>query len=141
MAIGGSAVCITVDQVIEAGRRMAGELLEAAHSDIEFEEGRYRITGTDRTVTLPDVALASFEQAERPGQRGLAFEVRVGGRHGLVGLIAQWALLRRVEPPLVAEAALPCVLTILKPYQGPKRGPAWTEETDIVNARWLSNEK
>ena len=78
MAIGGSAICQTSDRVVDAGRRMAAELLEAADADIEFEQGRYRIAGTDRSLSLTDVALASFDESKRPEdvQPGLASSVR-----------------------------------------------------------------
>ena len=66
MVIGGSALFRTVDKMIESGRTMAAEVLEAAEADIDFDEGRYRIAGTDRKVSLEDVALASFDDASRP---------------------------------------------------------------------------
>ncbi|HLU06447.1 MAG TPA: xanthine dehydrogenase family protein molybdopterin-binding subunit, partial [Woeseiaceae bacterium] len=78
MAIGGSAICLTTDQVIDAGRRLAAELLEAADTDIEFEQGTFRIAGTDRSLSLMDVALASFDDSKRPDdvQPGLASSER-----------------------------------------------------------------
>ena len=45
---------------------MAAEVLEAAEADIEFDEGQYRIAGTDRTASLEEVAVASFNDAVRP---------------------------------------------------------------------------
>lgn len=66
MAIGGSALYRTVLSVIDSGRKMAAELLEAATVDIEFDEGLFRIAGTDRRVSLHDVAMASFDDSRRP---------------------------------------------------------------------------
>jgi carbon-monoxide dehydrogenase large subunit len=66
MAIGGSAICQTTERVIDSGRTIAGELLEAADTDIEFEGGIYRVAGTDRSVSLADAALASFDDDTRP---------------------------------------------------------------------------
>src|SRR5690606_7658592 len=66
MAIGGSAICLTTDRVVDAGRRMAAELMEAAEIDIEFEQGAFRIAGTDRSLPLVEVALASFDDSKRP---------------------------------------------------------------------------
>ncbi|MFQ5982746.1 MAG: xanthine dehydrogenase family protein molybdopterin-binding subunit, partial [Woeseiaceae bacterium] len=66
MVIGGSALFRTVDRLIDNGRLMAAELLEAAQADIEFADGRYRIAGTDRAVSLEEVAIASFDDAGRP---------------------------------------------------------------------------
>lgn len=66
MAIGGSSLYLSVEQVIEHGRKMAAEILEAAVVDIEFDEGVFRIAGTDRTTKLAEVAMASFDDAKRP---------------------------------------------------------------------------
>ena len=66
VAIGGSAVWVAADKVVAKGRRIAAHLLEAAEADIVFAEGRFRVTGTDRGVTLPDVARAAFQPAQLP---------------------------------------------------------------------------
>jgi len=66
MVIGGSALYRTVDKLIDSGRKMAAEVLEAAAADIEFNEGQYRIAGTDRTASLEEIAVASFDDARRP---------------------------------------------------------------------------
>jgi carbon-monoxide dehydrogenase large subunit len=66
MAIGGSSIYRSVRSMVESGRKMAAEVLEAAVADIEFEDGVFRIAGTDRTVSLADTAAASFDDARRP---------------------------------------------------------------------------
>ncbi len=66
MVIGGSALYRTVDRLIDNGRKMAAEMLEAASADIEFHEGQYRIAGTDRTASLEEIAVASFDDVLRP---------------------------------------------------------------------------
>ena len=53
--LGGSAAVLAVDKVIEAGKPHASSLLEAAVADIEFDQGKYVIAGTDRSVTLEEV--------------------------------------------------------------------------------------
>ena len=62
MVIGGSALVRTVATVIDAGKRQAGEMLEAAAEDIEFDAGEFRIVGTDRALSLREVALSSYER-------------------------------------------------------------------------------
>jgi len=54
------------DQVIEHGKAVAANMLEAAEVDIEFKDGTYTIAGTDRSVSLKDVAAASYDDANRP---------------------------------------------------------------------------
>ena len=60
MAIGGSALRAAADLVIERGRRAAAHLLEASEGDIEFEAGIFRVAGTDRQISLRDVARTSY---------------------------------------------------------------------------------
>jgi len=52
----GSAIRRTVDVMLEKGRTIAAGMLEADHSDIEFESGQFQVVGTDRRVSLFDVA-------------------------------------------------------------------------------------
>ena len=66
MVIGGSAIYHTVGSLIDAGQRMAAEMMEAAIGDIEFDGGSYRIAGTDRSVSLIEAAMASFDDRRRP---------------------------------------------------------------------------
>ena len=52
------SVCTEVARVVlEKGRALASEALEASEADITYEAGTYRIAGTDRTIDL--VALAA----------------------------------------------------------------------------------
>jgi aerobic carbon-monoxide dehydrogenase large subunit len=71
LCIGGSAVTLAVDAVIEKARLLAAELLEAAVVDIELQDGQFRVTGTDRMVSLADVARAAHDPAHiPPGEEG-----------------------------------------------------------------------
>lgn len=56
LCIGGSAVTITMNALIEKLTKIAAEALEAAPGDIELKDGLFRIAGTDRTMTLSEVA-------------------------------------------------------------------------------------
>ncbi len=59
LCIGGSAVSVAVDKVIEKAKQAAAELLEAAVVDVTFDAGRFTIAGTDRSVSLAEVARAA----------------------------------------------------------------------------------
>jgi aerobic carbon-monoxide dehydrogenase large subunit len=59
LCIGGSAVSVAVDKVIDKARQVAAELLEAAVVDVTFEAGRFTIAGTDRSIGLAEVARAA----------------------------------------------------------------------------------
>jgi len=65
-AIGGTALWLAADKIIAKGKRIAAHLLEAADGDVAFAAGRYAIAGTDRGVSLQEVARASFAFATLP---------------------------------------------------------------------------
>jgi carbon-monoxide dehydrogenase large subunit len=54
--MGGTAIWRDSDEIIAKGTRIAADALEAAEADIRFEDGRFAVSGTDRSVTLIDVA-------------------------------------------------------------------------------------
>ena len=58
--VGGSALKRAADNMIEKGKERAAALMEADEDDIEFTDGKYVVSGTDKTVALVDVAKASF---------------------------------------------------------------------------------
>jgi carbon-monoxide dehydrogenase large subunit len=65
-AIGGTALWLAADKIIAKGKRVAAHLLEAADADIAFANGRFSIAGTDRGVSIREVARASFAFATLP---------------------------------------------------------------------------
>jgi carbon-monoxide dehydrogenase large subunit len=71
LCIGGAAVTIAVDKVIDKAKRIAAELLEAAVVDVTFDAGRFTIAGTDRSIDLAAVARAAHDPAlVMPGEEG-----------------------------------------------------------------------
>src|SRR6267154_744681 len=73
--IGGSALWMAADKVITKGKRIAAHLLEAADADIEFADGNFLVAGTDRRVSVTDVAKASFQSGRLPlGLEGGLYE-------------------------------------------------------------------
>jgi carbon-monoxide dehydrogenase large subunit len=54
--MGGGALAQAADLVIKKGRDLAGELLETAASDIELRDGNFVVTGTDRGISVLDLA-------------------------------------------------------------------------------------
>jgi carbon-monoxide dehydrogenase large subunit len=56
LAIGGVAAIAAADETIAKGKETAAGLLEAAAADIEYRDGRYWIAGTDRGVSIFEVA-------------------------------------------------------------------------------------
>ncbi|MFT2657905.1 molybdopterin cofactor-binding domain-containing protein, partial [Escherichia coli] len=64
--LGGSALFMAAGKVIEKGRKLAGHLLEAGEQDIEFKEGSFTVKGTDKSVSLKQVAVAAFNPTRWP---------------------------------------------------------------------------
>ena len=66
MACGGTALVMAADRIIAKGKKLAAHLLEAAEHDIEFERGRFVVSGTDKAVALSEVAKRSFNPKALP---------------------------------------------------------------------------
>jgi aerobic carbon-monoxide dehydrogenase large subunit len=67
----GSAILVEASQtIIERGRKLAAHRLEAAESDIDFAEGRFTVTGTDRAVTLYEAASIALDSKTPEALRG-----------------------------------------------------------------------
>jgi carbon-monoxide dehydrogenase large subunit len=60
LAVGGTALVKSLDKVVDKGKRIAGHILEASADDIEFAEGRFTVTGTDRSLAFAEVAGAAY---------------------------------------------------------------------------------
>jgi carbon-monoxide dehydrogenase large subunit len=61
----GQAILKTATSVIEKGRRAASEALEAAMPDIQFEQGRFSVVGTDRGMDILTLATVQREKAAK----------------------------------------------------------------------------
>jgi carbon-monoxide dehydrogenase large subunit len=62
LQVGGSAVLAGTRALVEHAKALAAKELEAAALDIEFENGRFRIAGTDRSIGLADLAARQPER-------------------------------------------------------------------------------
>jgi carbon-monoxide dehydrogenase large subunit len=54
----GTAIVEAAAKVVEKGKEIASHVLEAAVSDIEFSDGRFVIAGTDRSISVMELAEA-----------------------------------------------------------------------------------
>ena len=64
--MGGSALRLAADQVIEKGKVIASHVLEASAGDIEFDKGNFTIGGTDRSVTIQEIAKIAHAPSDLP---------------------------------------------------------------------------
>ena len=54
LEVGGSAVTQTSRQIIEVGKKIAAHRFDVDAGEIEFEEGRFHVPGTNHTMTIRD---------------------------------------------------------------------------------------
>jgi carbon-monoxide dehydrogenase large subunit len=61
LPVGGVAVHLACEKVVDKARKIAAHVLEAAEGDIEFEAGRFSVAGSpDQNATIQDVAGAAY---------------------------------------------------------------------------------
>jgi len=61
----GTAIIEAAAKVVEKGKEAASYVLEAAASDIEFAHGRFVIAGTDRSITVMELARTLREKSAK----------------------------------------------------------------------------
>jgi carbon-monoxide dehydrogenase large subunit len=59
---GGTATKMAVDSAIDAGRAIAAERLDASLDDVTFEDAHFRVAGTNRALSLAEVAGIAAER-------------------------------------------------------------------------------
>lgn len=68
--VGGSAVMVNCVKMIDQGKAMAAALLGAKESDVNFDDGTFRVAGTNHSVSFKDVVAASLSEAPAAASRG-----------------------------------------------------------------------
>jgi aerobic carbon-monoxide dehydrogenase large subunit len=113
IAVGGCALDRAADKIVAKGKLIAGHLLEAAATDVEFAEGTFIVAGTDRRVSLAEVARAAYVphnfplETLEPGLQETAVydpssfafsngahvcEVEIDPDTGLIEIVGVWAV-------------------------------------------------
>ena len=113
IAVGGCALHRAAEKVIAKGKLIAAHLLEAAASDIDFVDGSFAVTGTDRRASLATVAKAAYVPHDFPletAEPGLAdqaaydppsfafsngahaCEVEIDPQTGRIEVVGYWAV-------------------------------------------------
>jgi aerobic carbon-monoxide dehydrogenase large subunit len=58
--VGGNALLMASNAIVEKGKALAAALMEADAADIEFKDGTFRVVGTDKAIPITEVAKASY---------------------------------------------------------------------------------
>ena len=66
IAVGGTAIVKAMEKVEAKAKKIASHLLEASEGDIVIENGEFKVTGTDKSIALPMVALAAYTAHNLP---------------------------------------------------------------------------
>jgi carbon-monoxide dehydrogenase large subunit len=102
--IGAVSVDRAATKLNEQLRNLAGEKLEASASDIEIADGRARIVGTDRAITLTELAATAadksmltatgdFHQPEPTYPNGTHIaEVEIDPETGMTKIVGYWVV-------------------------------------------------
>ena len=59
IAVGGSALYRAAGKIVAKGKLIAAHLLETSAADIDFADGWFAVTGTDRRISFADIAHAA----------------------------------------------------------------------------------
>ena len=60
IAVGGAAMVRATEKIIAKATRIAAHLMEASHEDVEFKDGVFSVSGTDKTIDFGSVALSAY---------------------------------------------------------------------------------
>ena len=82
MVTGGSALKAAAEIIIEKGKKFASLELEASEADIEFQDGIFVVSGTDKKISLKGVAELSYQGAGIPRELGVGLD-GVGNFEGI----------------------------------------------------------
>ncbi|HYH50061.1 MAG TPA: molybdopterin cofactor-binding domain-containing protein [Acidimicrobiia bacterium] len=67
LAVGGTAVALATDKVIDKARAIAAHQLEVAEDDLEFADGVFSVKGTpERAIPIQGIAFAAFQGHNLP---------------------------------------------------------------------------
>src|SRR4029079_1586974 len=69
-----SALKFAADDVVRKGQRIAAWMLETTADEVEFDRGLFRVSKTNRSVRLSDVAQAAYAGHGLPAELGLGLD-------------------------------------------------------------------
>lgn len=60
LAVCGSAMDKALDKIVDKGKKIAAHMLEAAEGDITFEDGSFKVAGTDKAKSFGEIAFSAY---------------------------------------------------------------------------------
>ena len=74
--VGGAAVTKAAEKLIVKARKIAAHAMEAADADIEVAEGRFTVVGTDKSMSLADIAKLAYQPGSLPDDMDVGLDAR-----------------------------------------------------------------
>jgi carbon-monoxide dehydrogenase large subunit len=74
MMAAGAAFVRSCEKIIETGRLIAAHILETDSDNIEFKAGLFLVAGTNRSVSIGEVAAASYSLKTMPADMEIGFQ-------------------------------------------------------------------
>lgn len=66
IAVGGSALVMAAEKIIEKGRKIAAHMMEAGFEQVEFEDGNFVLKDSNQSMSIQEVAFAAYVPANYP---------------------------------------------------------------------------
>ncbi len=66
IAVGGSAIVKAIDKIVLKAKKIAAFMLEVPLEDIDYEDGQYRVKGTNSSKSFGEIALAAYVPHKYP---------------------------------------------------------------------------
>ncbi len=60
IAVGGPAILKACNKIIDKSKKIVAHILEASVDDIEFKDGKFTVSGTDREMAFAEVSMAAY---------------------------------------------------------------------------------
>jgi aerobic carbon-monoxide dehydrogenase large subunit len=71
----GAALQAAAKEIVEKGKKLAAGELEVGPADISFDNGQYRVTGTDLSISMKVLIEKQWGQAAHPLDTNLMFDI------------------------------------------------------------------
>ncbi len=66
IAVGGSAIYGAIEKIKQKAKKIAAHKLEASEDDIVFEDGAWKVKGTQKSIGFGDIALTAYVPHDYP---------------------------------------------------------------------------
>lgn len=66
LAVGGSALVVAADKLIEKGKKIAAHMMRSTPEQVDFDNGQFTLQDSNQSMSIQEVAFASYVPADYP---------------------------------------------------------------------------